>query len=421
MEKTGIKKNMSLKCQDVMTVKVDECAYPGWLLKELVAASDSISVSHEALFHFLISTVNYTLLHSDVLIENMDWKEPVLVWNLIIGASGSRKTLVYKTCMDMLDEAIEMLEKKDKISVSQYQFNEGSVEKIGMMMKANDGKICMLQEEAARYISLNSGSSSGKGPKDASFEMLLLLTYGGGKLSHHTMGGTNYELKRSGFLAGGFTQPEVGTNFLADQAKSATGYPQRYNFHYIQSKHLDLCKLSAINPKFKEGIVKDVLYPLLKDSCLRKCGVKKYILKENSIAYILFEDFHDNLCAIKKRLSTGYIYGYDTVCSYIGKLDGKVLRESAVLTELIARLSYSLGIYDQFEDDECTQISSRFDQTEETLTVEKDSGTDCTINEDETYEESVLSQNESENSTDLDHTSFKHEMYKEVLKFNHHS
>ena len=129
---------------------------------------------------------------------------------------------------------------------------------------------------------------------------------------------------------------------LQDGVKSSTGFTQRFSFHFLASKHLSLSELKCIDVDFKNGIVEDVLYPLLRDSTQRKYEVKNYFLKKDTEAYDLFNSFHDDIGLITDRLSTNYVSGYDNLCSYIGKMCGKALREAAVLTELLPRLKRSL-------------------------------------------------------------------------------
>ena len=342
MDKGRSSNNLSVRWKECIGIKIEEDCFPQWFLNELLNAADSISVSHEALFHHIVSSVNYTMLHSEVSIENKEWIEPVILWNLVIAMSGSRKTVIYKICSNMLKEAVEMLERNDGLVVKQFHFNDGSVEKIGLIMKDNTGKLSILQDEAARHI-MSSSACMGKKMSESSFEMLLLEAYNGGELLHQTVGSTNYKIERAGLIAGGFTQPELGMGFIKDSNRSATGYPQRFNFHFVQTKHLELRQLCSMSEVFKSGLVRDVMYPLLKDSNLRGHKVKQYILANNSEAFCMFDDYFNEMRRVKNRLSAIFLPGYDTVCSYIGKMDGKILRESAILTELLPRLHASLN------------------------------------------------------------------------------
>ena len=173
-------------------------------------------------------------------------------------------------------------------------------------------------------------------------ELTLLEGYNGGKIRHQTVGCTNYNIKKIGIVSGGFTQPEIGMAFIKESTKTITGYAQRHNFHFINSKNNKLRGLKVINPQFKKGIIEDVLYPLLKDSTLRGSLVKKYMLIFDSEAFLIFEQFHDEFIDIKEKLQAKLLPGYDIVLSYIGKMYGKVVRESAILTELLPRLKKSL-------------------------------------------------------------------------------
>ena len=192
-----------------------------------------------------------------------------------------------------------------------------------------------------RYLNGNSCGGSSKG-KDGGFDQLLLDGYNGTEMQHQTVTGTNYKIKRSGLVAGGFTQPEVGMGFLKDNSKAACGFAQRFNFHFCESKHLDLEELTRINQDFKSAMVEDVMYPLLKMSNERGEEVMNYILRYDSAAYKIFQKFHNDNRKTLRRLSEPYVSGHDTVCAYIGKMEGKAMRESAVLTELLGRLKFSL-------------------------------------------------------------------------------
>ena len=145
MEKFTAAKNFTERWQKCLQVKLDLDCFPKWFSDELITASNAISVSHEALYHFLVSTTNYCMLHSEVIMEDMEWREPIQLWNLIIASSGSKKSVVYKLFTDMLEDAVKMLQKRDNIEIKQFNFNDGTVEKIGTILNENFGKLSLLQ------------------------------------------------------------------------------------------------------------------------------------------------------------------------------------------------------------------------------------------------------------------------------------
>ena len=150
MERQKNDKNISVRWDSCIGVKIDQEAFPPWFFETILDVSNSISVSHESLYHFLVSTLNYCLLHSDISLEDKDWSEPVLVWNLVIAVSGSRKTLIYKECTKLLKDAENMLRELDNVEIKQMHFNEGTVERVGTIMEENLGKLSILQDEASR-------------------------------------------------------------------------------------------------------------------------------------------------------------------------------------------------------------------------------------------------------------------------------
>ena len=214
MDKSTSNRNMSVNWQECLAEKIPKEDFPDWFYATLMDASNAISVSHEGLYHYLVSTVNYAMLHADVHLDSMEWKEPVLIWNLIISVSGSRKTLIYKTFTQLMNDAIDMLEKNDNVKINQWTFQEGSVERIGLSMSENFGKMSFMKDEAARILNLSSNGNSNKTSKEGQQDMLILDTYNGSRLQHQTVTGTNYRIERSGLLVGGFTQPEIGIGLL---------------------------------------------------------------------------------------------------------------------------------------------------------------------------------------------------------------
>ena len=378
MDKSGVSKNNSTKWQECMNIDINSDDFPDWFYECLLDASNAISVSHEAIYHMLVSTVNYSMLHSDVVIDGMDWREPVLLWNLIVASSGSRKTLIHKTCSQLMDEAVAILERRDQICIKQWEFKDGSVERIGTCMKENFGKLSILQDEAGRFINISSSGSSSKVSKEATMEMLLLEAYNAAKLVHQTVSATNYCIDRSGLIAGGFTQPDIGLSLLKDGVRSATGFAQRFAFHFVPSKYLPLGELTCVDLNFKSAIVEDVLYPLLRASFIRGEGVLNYILLLGSEAYTRFELFHDEFTLVEKRLSSTMRTSHDVICSYIGKMNGKVLREAAILTELLPRLKKSLLARGTFNntsahtDSRFTKSDKNYDNVNELVPEETD-------------------------------------------------
>ena len=377
MERNSVSKNINIKWRECLAITIAKNDFPTWFYETLLEASNAISVSHEGLYHYLLSTVNYSLLHADVHVDGMEWKEPVLLWNLVISVSGSRKTLIYKICTKLMNDAFKLLAERDNIEITQWEFKDGSVERIGVALEKNKGKISLNQDEAARYINISSNGSTNRNSKEASVEMLFLEGWNASELIHQTVSGTNYHIERSGILAGGFTQPDIGLAFLKDSARSSTGFAQRFAFHFIDSKHLKLSELSSINEEFKSAMIEDVLYPLLRLSNIRGNGVMKYIVKKSTDAYQKFETFHDNMSSVKQQLSENYVSGYDVICSYIGKMDAKVLREAAILTELLPRLKKSLDKRNQPEvkKDTITDVSD--EDTRENVDI--DSGVDSEV------------------------------------------
>ena len=102
-----------------------------------------------------------------------------------------------------------MLRDNDKIHIKQWYFSEGSVEKIGTILKGNFGKLSVLLDEAAKKLNLSAGGVSKKSPKECSLEYLLLETWNASSLLHRPLNGANYEIEVSGLVVGGFTQPEI--------------------------------------------------------------------------------------------------------------------------------------------------------------------------------------------------------------------
>ena len=78
MEKSGSAKNITVRLNECTSIKLQDENFPSWLVEALLDASNAISVAPDALLHFIISTVNYAMLHSEIHIDGMDWSEPVI-------------------------------------------------------------------------------------------------------------------------------------------------------------------------------------------------------------------------------------------------------------------------------------------------------------------------------------------------------
>lgn len=337
MDKTFNVRNSSIRTTDALRIAIEEEAFPEQFLISLKQAAGALSVHHEGLFYSLVSSVNYSILHSRVHLDDAEWSEAVVVWNLIVGASGSRKSAIHSLVCELVDESIEVLKMSEDIVIKQWLFTDGSVEKLGCIMSQNHGRISMFHDEASRNINTSSGGK--KTTSECNSEAFMLETYNGKKMNHQTMGGANYEFVRCGLIGGGFTQPEVAMQFMMDGMKGATGFLQRYNIHFIKSVYVQLRSLTFIDEKFKHIMVNDVFVPLLKNSFLRGVDCQRYILKDGTKAFDIFEVFYNNIILLKERLSM--TNGLDILGAFLGKMEGKVMREACVLTEMLSRFKFA--------------------------------------------------------------------------------
>ena len=132
-------KTVNMRFNEAVKKKIDIEAFPKKLLDDLMSASKNAGVSHEGLYHSLVSATNFGMLHSTVSVENTEWCEAVLIWNLVIQPSGTRKTMIHNFGQERLKNAVKIYEKKTGKKLPQIDFNEGSVEKMGMIMEGNFG------------------------------------------------------------------------------------------------------------------------------------------------------------------------------------------------------------------------------------------------------------------------------------------
>lgn len=97
----------------------------------------------------LILIVGFSVSHSDIEVEGIDWLEPVLVWVAVCMPTGSGKSTLCKFLRSLVKKAHCQCAESDASWLSDDQ----SFEKLGEQMEGNYGKLLGLYDELSMFLS----------------------------------------------------------------------------------------------------------------------------------------------------------------------------------------------------------------------------------------------------------------------------
>ena len=130
----------------------------------------------------LIFIVSFSMSHSVVNVEDMDWNEPVLVWLSICMPTGCGKFSLYKYLHRLVNDTHIQCGQDGEES---WLLNDQSFEKLGEMIQRNYGKLLGWYDELPMFIS-QLNICRGRALNDSQQVAIFLQLYGGDRWARRT-------------------------------------------------------------------------------------------------------------------------------------------------------------------------------------------------------------------------------------------
>ena len=117
--------------------------WPKTFIKQTKEASTRLSVPHLGVIMATVINLEFFMAYSEVMLENSDWKEPIISWIVMHMPSGTRKSAIYSFLEnDLYDKAISIIRDTYQLNSKETDFlvHETTFEKLGVLLQENEGK-----------------------------------------------------------------------------------------------------------------------------------------------------------------------------------------------------------------------------------------------------------------------------------------
>ena len=314
-----------IKSAAELSVDEIEASIPIDLLSELKEVSKALSVPWIGLLMGTVTTVQYAMGFSSVKLFNSDWVEPTILWILQHMPSGTRKSNISKF-VDELSDAIEMDPDTKEIH-KQFKVCETTFEKLGLMMKDNDGEIMWFSDEARHFFS-QLGLYQKPGSIGNRDEAVLLSLYDGASWNHSTARGVQFSMPRTKLTLGGLSQTGHILKLFNQKDQMESGLIPRFVTIMLRPVQTSIREICCGKDKFYEKFV-----PILKKIRAFHEIPTTYNLLRTSPAFEIFAVYHEKTSAwIKKHQ---FKTAYQNAITMVSKSVGQIFRLSAILTGLM--------------------------------------------------------------------------------------
>lgn len=127
-----------------------------------------------AVLYGLIIIMSFAMSHAVVEVEDTDWVEPVLVWIAICMPTGSGKSSLCKLLQKLVEDTHANVSSE---SCPTWLADDQSLEKLGVLMSENGGRLLGLYDELTMFFS-QMNIFHGKNITDSRELSLLLQLFG---------------------------------------------------------------------------------------------------------------------------------------------------------------------------------------------------------------------------------------------------
>ena len=119
---------------------------------------------------------SYILSPLIVMIDDTDWREPILVWLTICMPTGSGKSSLFHHLFNILQNVCRKCNLND--DHPSWMFDDASFEKMGALMSENSGRLLGLYDELSAFLA-QINLYRGRGLSDSHELAMFLQLYNG--------------------------------------------------------------------------------------------------------------------------------------------------------------------------------------------------------------------------------------------------
>ena len=270
----------------------------------------------------LISCVTYSLGKSVVQVSKR-WKEPVIIYSLVSGRSGTNKTGSLFT----IEDVMESLVKNDE---RQHVFNTGTMEGLMSTLQENNGSVLCAVDEFSTFLDNLDKNSNGNAERSR-----YLSLWSGATWSKKTKNGGLVQIKDPRFNFTGFNQNFFLINLIL-KGNNYDGFLTRFLVatpQEIFTKLGDKIAAGDEDDTVDMQLIMNIIYNKFKTGCTFK--LSKEALRRLS-------DYHDD-DVIVQRMNDKYD---DLKGSLLSKSISNVLRVAAVQCALRYEAEKAMNITD---------------------------------------------------------------------------
>ena len=128
--------------------------WPKEFINSTKEAGKRLSVPHMGVIMAIIVNLEFFMAYSEAMLEDSDWREPLLSWIIMHMPSGTRKSAIYSFLENTLyDKAIEIIRDAYQMKKEETEFlvHETTFEKLGLLLQENEGKKLWVHDEIRHF------------------------------------------------------------------------------------------------------------------------------------------------------------------------------------------------------------------------------------------------------------------------------
>ena len=230
----------------------------------------------------LLIAAAYCAQHSTVSYEDLH-VEPVILYGLVVGRSGTNKSASLKIIMDLIDSI------ENKSGNIPHTFDSGSLEGLMKSMIENDGCMLGVHDEFAAF-----NDALDKGTAGSSEKARYLSLYSGTNWSKKTKTNGNTDMIDPRFNLIAYTQPYYATQFA--QNNYYDGFFQRFLLSVPEEVFITIDE----KKKCKSNQAKIIDMQKVFNIIYNRCHKKQVHLQLDEEAKKLYDLFHDEIVNFRK-------------------------------------------------------------------------------------------------------------------------
>ena len=196
-----------------------------------IIIGESLGVDSIAILSVLLPIVSF-LTGSNCYVKpdcELSWEEPIIIYSLLVGKKGTKKSPILKTMVDPLTQINEMISEKEKMV--DLLFLDGTVEGLTKQLMLNKGEILQVSNEAETFFSKlysQKGNICNLKIDDNKHRTMYLNFHGGGKFKNitKTQGATEISNVSLHFI--GCIHPVTMIKYLNKEEQNHDGLLERY-------------------------------------------------------------------------------------------------------------------------------------------------------------------------------------------------